>query len=184
MAGHVKGVLFLDYVRMIKSRRDVDWDKYLVPADREYLQGMVLPSQWYPLESYQRMGVAVLRELAGGKMEVVRLWGRLSVDEMVKTYKTLVHPGEPLETMKTFQALRRRLLDFEGLAVRPLGPNRVRVTVDVPFDDKLADEAAAYQMLGSFERVLELSGARNVRCEFVSKVWEGAASSVLELSWE
>jgi hypothetical protein len=146
MAGHVKGVLFLDYVRMIKSRRDVDWDKYLVPADREYLQGMVLPSQWYPLESYQRMGVAVLRELAGGKMEVVRLWGRLSV--------------------------------------RPLGPNRVRVTVDVPFDDKLADEAAAYQMLGSFERVLELSGARNVRCEFVSKVWEGAASSVLELSWE
>jgi hypothetical protein len=184
MTKHVKGTLFLDYVRMIKSRKDVDWDKYLTPADRELMKGMILPSQWYPLDSYQRMGLAVLREIAGGKMELVRLWGRLSVDELCKTYKNMVHEGEPLETMKTFQALRRRLLDFEGLAAEVKGPNRVQITVDVPFDDKFGDEAAAFQMMGSFERLLELSGIKNIKSQFVAKAWEGAPRTLIELSWE
>ena len=184
MARHVKGSLFVEYVRMIRKLKDRDWDQYLTAEDREVMAQMILPSGWYPLETYQRMGIAVLHEIAGAKMETVRAWGRMSTDEILNTYKTMIVEGEPVETLKKFQVLRNRFLDFEGLAVEPREGKRVRLNVDVPFNDKLADEACAFQMLGSFERLIELSGARNVRHEFVKKLWEGDPISVIEFSWE
>ena len=183
MAKHVKGTLFLDYVRMLRKRKQVDWSKYLNQEDMELLNQMILPSNWYPLETYQRMGVAVLHEISKGDNEMARAWGRGAMDELVGIYKTLVKPGQPLDSMKKFQVLRSRFFDFEGLEVVPKEDKRVHVIVDVAFGG-VADEAYAFQMLGSFERLLELSGAKNIQFEIIKKAWEGEPNSVLDISWE
>ncbi len=46
-----------------------------------------------------------------------------------------------------------------------------------------AQEAAAHQTLGFFQRLLELSGAKDVRAAFTAKSWEGAPQTILALSW-
>ena len=38
MSKHVKGTLFLDYVRMIKKLKDIDWSKHLTPEDMEIVK--------------------------------------------------------------------------------------------------------------------------------------------------
>jgi hypothetical protein len=42
----VKGVLFADYVRMLKSRKGVDWSRYLKPEDMIFLDQKILESEW------------------------------------------------------------------------------------------------------------------------------------------
>jgi len=183
MAKNVKGALFLDYVRMVKKRPQVDWSKHLAQADLEMLKQMILPSQWYPLESYQRFGVAVFHELAKGDVEVVRAWGRQSMTELYKVYQNLVDKDDPVKSLEKFQLLRGRFFDFEGVVVIPQGRNRVQIKLELAFE-QVADAAYAWQMLGAFEQLLELSGARNLKHSFLRKSWEGAADTMLELNWE
>jgi len=183
MVKHVKGTLFLDYVRMIRKRKNVDWNKYLTPADQKVLSQMILPSEWYPLETYQHCGVAVLHEIAGGDVEVVRAWGRASMDELMKIYKNLAQETDPHKALEKFQVLRKRFFDFEALEVTSQGGNCVQVKVDVAFG-QVADEAYAYQILGTLERLLQSSGAKNIQFQFVQKAWQGAPHSVIELSWD
>src|SRR4051812_47136846 len=79
---NVKGVLFADYVRMIRGQKGVDWSAQLAPADLPFLQQRIEPAQWYPMESFERLGVAILRHVALGDMNAVRMWGRFSADEL------------------------------------------------------------------------------------------------------
>lgn len=183
MAKHVKGTLFLDYVRMIRKRKEVDWSKHLSREDLDVLGRMVLPSEWYPLETFQRLGVAVLREIAKGDVQVVRAWGQKSMDELIKIYKNLAEGNDPLQALDKLQALRRRFFDFEGLEISPQGGNRVRVKIDLAFGG-VADEAYAYQMLGTIERLLELTGAKNIQSQFIQRAWQGAPHTAIEFSWE
>ncbi|OGP56134.1 MAG: hypothetical protein A2V67_05105 [Deltaproteobacteria bacterium RBG_13_61_14] len=182
MAKHVKGTLFLDYVRMIRKRKNVDWSKYLTPQDQKVLSQMVLPSEWYPLETFQHCGVAILHEIAQGDVEAVRAWGRASMDELMKVYKNLAQETDPHKATEKFQLLRRRFFDFEGLEVIPQAGNRIQVKVDMAFGG-VADEAYAYQILGTLERLLLVSGAKNVQFQFLQKAWKGAPNTVIELSW-
>ena len=183
MDKHVKGTLFLDYVRMIRKRKEVDWGKYLTPEDQKVLSQMVLPSEWYPLATYQHCGVAVLHEIAKGDVELVRAWGRSSMDELMKIYKNLAQESDPLKALEKLQLLRRRFFDFEGLGIVTVGANRVQVTVDLAFG-KVADEAYAYQILGTIERLLEPTRAKNLQFKFIQKAWQGAPNTVMEFSWE
>lgn len=75
MGKNVKGILFIDYIRMIKSRKDIDWGKYLTPDDMSFLDQNIVDSEWYPLDTFERMGVGILKEIASGDMEAVRLRG-------------------------------------------------------------------------------------------------------------
>ncbi len=183
MAKHIKGTLFLDYVRMIKKRKNVDWSKYLTPEDFEIINQMILPSQWYPLESFQRMGVAVFHEIAQGDMETVREWGRRSMDELLKTYKNLGVKGDPHDTLEKFKILRSRFFDFEGLEFVSRTEKSVSIRLDLAFEG-VAEEAYAFQMTGSIERLLELSNAKNISRRFVKRAWEGDNETILEFSWE
>jgi len=60
MARNVKGVLFADYVRMIRHHKGVDWDRCLSPEDLQYVQTRVEPDQWYPMTTFERLGDAIL----------------------------------------------------------------------------------------------------------------------------
>ncbi len=183
MAKHIKGTLFLDYVRMIRKRKNVDWSKYLSPEDFEIINQMILPSQWYPLESFQRMGIAVLNEIAQGDVTVAYEWGQKSMDEMLKTYKNLGVKGDPHDALEKFKILRSRFFDFEGLDFVSQTEKSVSVKLDLAYEG-VAEEAYAYQMTGSIERLLELAGAEGISSRFEKKAWESDDETVIEFSWK
>ncbi len=178
----VKGVIFLDYVRMLKSKKDADWSKHLTSADLAYLSQNIAYDQWYPLESFERMGVAILDVIAGGDVDQARAWGRFSMDHLFKTNDSLVVKGDPGESLMRFQVLRRSYFTFETISISYLGEGYAKISISYRMSNR-AEKPAAYQTLGFFESLFELCGVTNLRHNFLAKSWEGDSTTVLELDW-
>jgi len=178
----VKGRLFVDYISMLRSRKGVDWSKYLKAEDMILLKEQIDESRWCPMETVERMGLAILKEIAGGDMESLRAWGRQSIDRLCATFKSLICADDPMESIMRFQVLHRSFFNFGSIHIESISVDYV--LLDVAYDIcKAAEEAAVYQTLGYFERLLELSGAKNIQHKFLSKLWEGDHTTLLELTW-
>ena len=183
MSRHVKGILFADYVRMIRGHKTVEWRQHLHDDDLRYLLARVEPDAWYPMATFERMGNAILREIANGDVEAARMWGRISVDQLRLTTPSLVADGDPLDTLMRFRVLRSTFFDFEALDVRTATPDHAAIAIAYHMGP-LAEEAAAYQTMGFFERLLVVARAQAVEARFTRRSWAGDKDTLLELHWE
>lgn len=183
MNRHVKGVLFADYVRMLRGRKDVEWSTRLSREDLPFLRIKIDPNGWYPMESFERMGNAILAEIAASDLEAVRMWGRFSVDALRGAQPQLVAENDPLETLMRFRVLRATYFDFEALEIPTLSDGEAHIVIRYHMGDT-AEEAASYQTMGFFERLLEIGGAQNVYARFLERSWNGNARTLLELTWD
>jgi DNA-binding response OmpR family regulator len=52
-------------------------------------------SAWYPMETFERLGLAVLNTVAAGDLNRVRAWGQGSAAHVLSTMNELVVPGDP-----------------------------------------------------------------------------------------
>lgn len=182
-AKKVKGTLFLDYIRMLKTLKNADWSKYLTPDDLGFLKTKIIEDDWYPFDTFERMGLAILKEIARGDMNAVLAWGRISIDGLIKTRPDLINKEDPAESLMRFQVLRKGFFDFNAIYIVELLGSYAKIEIAYEMSD-LAEQAATLQTLGFFERLLELSGAEDINSKFLSKAWEGAPSSIITLSWK
>jgi len=178
----VKGTFFVDYVRMLRAKKGVDWSQYLEPGDMRYLSERIIETEWYPFDAFERMGLAVLTETAGGSMEPVHLWGRAIVDRMFSVHRSLICDNNPKESMIRFQVARGNLFNFDPVHVLVILDNYSKIELAYGMGRK-AEEAACRQAAGYFERLLELAGATNVSHRFTRRAWDGAPSTILEFEW-
>jgi hypothetical protein len=181
-ARHVKGTLFADYVRMIRSNKAADWASHLAPEDLSFLAQKIEPNAWYPMESFERMGNAILKEVARLDLEAVRMWGRFSVDALRAQTPSLLAEDDPVETLMRFRVLRATYFDFDALLVSTLVEDHAHIVIRYHMGP-MAEEAASYQTMGFFERLLEMAGARDVHARFGSRSWLGDDQTLLELVW-
>ena len=123
----VKGVLFLDYVRMLKAHKAADWIKELPPSDLPYLDKQIDTAGWYPMDTFERMGNAILRFVTAGELLPVRLWGRLSAAQMRAVNPTLLAPGDPVETLHRFERTQEMCRGGSGGVDGGAGPRRQRL---------------------------------------------------------
>lgn len=179
---HVKGTLFVDYVRMLRARSDVDWSKSLQPVDLGYLVQRIDSAAWYPMETFERMGLAILAEIAQGQLDVVRMFGRASVDWLSQTYSTLIAPRDPRDTLMRFQVLRRSFFDYSALEIGSICDGEASILVSYGMGPR-AEEAACWQTLGFLERLLEIAGANDVKAWFTSRAWTGDLVTTIALQW-
>ncbi len=181
-ARHVKGLLFADYVRMIRSHKGIDWAAQLDHADLIYLRAPVAPLDWYPMETFERFGNAILKEVASDNLEAVRMWGRISVDQLSAATPALVANGDPVETMMRFRVQRATFFDFEALEIPTLTEDHAHVVIHY-YMGPIAEEAASMQTMGFFERLLEKAQATDISARFLGRSWTGDQRTLLELSW-
>lgn len=178
----VRGVLFLDYVRMLRAFK-TRAAEYLSTDDLVHLQTHIEPDGWYPMAAFERLGIAILALVARNEMFPVQLWGRYSAGQLHKTYPALLEVNDPVETLNRFRVLRDTFFDFPALTVLMLHDNEAQIAIRYFMGD-LAEEAAATQTMGFFEGLLELAQARNIRAEFREHAWAGAPTTVLAMSWQ
>jgi hypothetical protein len=183
MAGGVKGTLFVDYVRMLRAKKGVDWARYLAPQDMLYLEERIVPDEWYPMVTFERMGVAILEEVADKNLGLVEQWGRFSVDWLCQIHPNLIAPADPRESLMRFQVLRQSFFDYPALTIREIMDGEATIAITYGMGAR-AEEAASHQTLGFFARLLELAGATDVRARFTSRSWDGAPTTLLSLVWE
>ena len=172
----------MDYVRMLRSQKAVDWAKHLASDDLPYLQMQIDPGHWYPMTTFERMGNAILTMVTRGELFPVQLWGRYSAAQLRAANPMLLAPNDPPETLSRFRVLRQTFFDFDALEVPLLHDNEAQIVVRY-FMGMPAEEAASYQTMGFFEGLLELAGARDVRAAFQDKSWEGDPRTMLVFRW-
>jgi hypothetical protein len=178
----VRGVLFVDYVRMLRSQKAVDWSKHLAPEDLPFLQEHIDPVRWYPMPTFERMGTAILTTVTRGELFPVQLWGRYSAAQLRAANPTLLAPNNPPETLSRFRVLRQTFFDFDALEVPLLHDDEAHIVVRYHMGMP-AEEAASYQTMGFFEGLLELAGAKDVRAVFQDKCWDGDPRTLLIIRW-
>jgi hypothetical protein len=175
-------VLFADYVRMVRSHKGVDWTRHLEPVDLEYVSSRVDLDGWYPMTTFERLGNAILKEIAGGEVESARFWGRASVHHLNLLSSKLVVDGDPLDTLMRFKVLRSTYFDFEALIVREATVGHARIEIQY-FMGPMAEEAASWQTLGFFEQLLTVAGAEGVEARWIERSWAGDERTVMTLDW-
>jgi hypothetical protein len=178
----VRGILFADYVRMIRSRRDIEWNRHLPPEDIALVTQRVKPTEWYPMASFERMGNAILAEVAKLDLDMVRAFGKFSVMPLREDEPNLVAEGDPIETLMRFRVLRATYFDFEALDVRTLVAEHAEIAIRYHMG-RMAEEAASHQTLGFFEGLLEAAGATNVKGRFLACSWSGDPDTIVDLRW-
>ncbi|HEU0036867.1 MAG TPA: hypothetical protein VFQ53_39930 [Kofleriaceae bacterium] len=182
MDRHVRGVLFVDYVRMLRAQKHVDWANHLVAEDLPYLAMKIEPDAWYPMATFERMGNEILRTTARGELFPVQLWGRYSASQLRAQHPQLLAPDEPIETLQRFRVMRQTFFDFNALDVPLLHDGEAHIVIRYHMGMP-AEEAATYQTIGFFEGLLELAGARDVRSKLVEKSWAGDKRTLASLRW-
>ncbi|OGP57395.1 MAG: hypothetical protein A2162_02125 [Deltaproteobacteria bacterium RBG_13_52_11b] len=99
---------------------------------------------------------------------------------MTGTYKDLLTGCDPFSFIKRFEAINKSFYDFGNTEVVAEGENQALYKL-TSFD---AQFALLYHIIqGWMERGLELSGAKNIKCEFVTKGWEGHPFTSMRFTW-
>ncbi|HET9598680.1 MAG TPA: hypothetical protein VFP65_24105 [Anaeromyxobacteraceae bacterium] len=182
MARHVRGSLFVEYVRMLRAAKRVHWEERLSPADAAYLAARVEDATWYPMDTFERFGLAILETIARGDLEVVRAWGKVTAGSVARRRPELVTEGDPLESLARFHGARAGFFDFDAVRLAKLQDGEVRAELAFRMSPP-AERAASYQTMGFFEGLLGLAGARDVAAEFLASAWQGDQATTLLLTW-
>jgi hypothetical protein len=178
----VRGVLFRDYVRMLRAMKDAPYGNVLTADDLRFLESKIDLDGWYPMESFERLGNAILRFVCRGELFPVQLWGRYSAAPLRTLYPTLVVPGDPAETLRRFDALRPQFFDFGPIAMPLIGETEAQLMIAYQMGMP-AEEAASHQTLGFCEGLLQLAGAIDVDGAFRERSWLDQPRTLVALRW-
>ena len=179
---HVKGILFGEYVRMLRAHRDVDWAAHLDENATPFLACQIDASSWYPMDVFEQMGLAILAEVAGNDLDQVRAWGHRSIDDMLREHPDIVSDGDPRESLMRFQILRQSLFDYPAVEVVSIFDREARFDINYGMSLK-AEEAACHQTLGFLECLLGMSGAKDIEAEIRFKSWDGDPKTTIVARW-
>jgi hypothetical protein len=167
---------------MVRSSKGVDWSRYLTAEDRACIAGTIDAAGWYPMETFERLGLGILAEVARGQLDGVRMWGRFQVQTAVKEYPDLVVPGDAFQSMMRFRVFSRSFFDYDAIDVTTVEEGRASVSIGYGMSPR-AEETACHQTMGFFEGLVEQAGGREVAARFTARGWHGAPRTVVEVTW-
>ncbi len=133
----------------------------LDPSHRAKLEGVMLPMAWLPLSLFEHL-VRVTDEVAGrGDGMTAEAIGRACADrELPTTHKAFMQSATPRAAIERVPQLYRSYFSRGEARLLSAGPNAARVG----FDGTGLDSPVLTPWTGGFlARLLELSGARDVR---------------------
>lgn len=179
----VKGMLLVPWVKVVRSDKTGMFDKWLDDSDRKIISARVLPSSWYPFETYRHIFDAVSTIFARGDEKIIHDWGQQVATEMLTgTYRIIIVPNSPMESMKKCM--------FMGSIFFDPGETEMKVTGEKSFEIHCIDYPADFKNLylllrGWYTRLLILAGAQNIENEITAKSWLGNAKhSVISFGFD
>ena len=183
----VKGTLMVDYVKMIKANPQLNWNDFLKPEDWKIIESRILPSVWYPFDTFQRLGVAIFKIIAKSDVETAKLWGKLRAKELFTvTYKSLGESPDPITAIKKYIAIRNTFTNFKmfEMEIEEIGPKQIKIMSKSVESRHEGNEAFTWQVMGSIEKLIELTGGKNPKFKILAKEWRGDTHTISEWTWE
>jgi hypothetical protein len=167
---------------MMRRRKDVEWERMLPARDMAYLKGRIVPDDWYPIETFERFGIAILSGLDGATLDAVRSWGRFSASQYSAEHPNFVALNDPVESLMRLKVMRSTLFNFPAFDILMLIESHADVVVTYHMG-RTAEEAACHQTMGFCEEVLSISGATDVHAAFQERSWVGDPRTLFSLEW-
>jgi len=179
----VKGTWLIEWAKMVRKyikgdeKKKEEFNSYLTANDWEIINGMIIPSQVYAYDFFQRLGRAVFHIVAKENLEATRAFGKLLMKNLLIVYKNLLVANDPIASAK-------KLVEYHSFcfinvvsrtSVKEEGEKFITILLTLTKEDKKyveAAEAFAYQLAGSFEELIAQAGAENVQM-IIEKTPEG-----------
>ncbi len=181
MGRNVKGSIFIDVVKTIKKDKSGVYDTYLTLEEWKILSQQIMPSTWYPYETYKTCLKAIFEIIAKNDFRVAKEWGRTSCQNIMPSiYSSVLKNCSPLSFLKKFETVYRSYYDFGNTEIVEEGKTQAVYKLS-EFDAQFT--VIHYTIRGWIERGLELCGAKHVKSEFVTKSWEGQPFTSIRFTW-
>lgn len=180
---HVRGILYVDYVRTLR-RLVADWQRVLPPDVVSVVSARAELDQWYPMATFEQLGLAILEHVVRGELDAIRLWGRETLKVVLPHFPDLTAAGDPRESLMRFQNFFLALFDFETVTIEELNDEEGHFGVQWGMSPR-AEEAATWQAIGFFEEMVTAAGGRNVRTKLHTRAWvPKEPPTTFSLHWE
>ena len=178
---NVKGSIFIPVVKAIKSDKSGAFNTYFTDADKDIISQKILPSIWYPFDTYKRC-INALFEVFGKKdPESAREWGRTASQAAMTTmYAAFVTKRDPISFLNKYEMVHKNFYDFGKIDVISEKENQVSFKL-TNFDPQCVP--IFYLIQGWLERGMELCGAKNINIVFLTKSWEGRPDTSFRITW-
>jgi len=119
MERKVKGTFLIALAMIINHRKDINWtaSSELTEEDLQKIRTRILPSTWYELDFFERMGDAVYKLVGGGKPEGAYEFGEGIMWRIISdVYQTSLLKGKPQDALKRFAQLYQGIFFNTGTA--------------------------------------------------------------------
>lgn len=174
-------MLFADYVRMLRKGWPA-WRDEARAEEKAVLEARVDSDRWYPMATFEQLGLRILEKVVGAETDSIRLWGRSQVQTILGFLPDLATTDDPRESVMRFQNFLLSLFDFRAVEVLAVDDEDAVLTVSYGMS-RQAEEAAAWQTVGFFEELITASRGRGVRSVLESATWQGAPQTRVRLTW-
>jgi CheY-like chemotaxis protein len=165
-------------------RRQVpSWASQLPAADAAIVGARVDVNEWYPMEAFERLGLAILDHVVRGETDSIRLWGRQQVQAILAYLPELRMADDPRESVMRFQNFLSTLFDFPAVTLESVDDVECVLSVGYGMGSR-AEEAATWQTVGFFEELVSAAGGREATGRLLSRGWvPGAPGTSFTVEW-
>jgi hypothetical protein len=182
----LKGSLFtaaLEHIEAVHGKAVVAQVREQLDSDsRARIAGVILPMAWFPLSLYEQLLRAAERVVGGSEGSTASGIGRSTADrELPTTHRLFMQTASPAmvaERIPQFYRLYHSRGDAKVMPT-PAGGVRVEVHTLMPAESL----SYAWALTGFWHRMLELTGARDVRAGVVSCRGRGDEKTAITLRW-
>ena len=145
---------------------------------REKIKSM----SWYSKKAFNNLIKATDKIYGKGDYEICRKMGRFIAEETFSgLYKVFLEFGNPHVVISRASLAWRTLNDTGDLEVEKLSDKYLRGKIKGLYEP---NKVFCFNLAGYFERVLEMSGAKNVKVKEIKCHCEGNEYCEYEIGWE
>lgn len=155
----------------------------LPPADREILEGVIMPIGWYPLALNIRLDAAIAHVLSPRDRDKAFVeMGRASAEEKLNgPHHVFIRKGDPHFLLSHAPEIYRLYYAVGARSYEKTGPHSaVLRTVGA----ESVTEADCLTIIGWYERAIEMSGGREVRIIHTKCRARGSGHCEYHCAWE
>lgn len=99
--------------------------------------------------------------------------------------ESAVSSGGAVKFIERYSALSRSLFNFVKTSLDKISENHIVFRVEFIMKPKeMLAEPYFTQLVGTLERVVELSGGKNPKIKITAKLWEGSPYTEYDVVWE
>ncbi|MDQ3035345.1 MAG: protein kinase [Myxococcota bacterium] len=155
--------------------------EHLDPESRARIATVILPMAWLPMSLYEQLLRGAERVAGGGEGSTASSVGRATADrELPTTHRLFMQTASPSAAAERIPQLYRLYHSRGEAKVLPTPGGGVRVEIDCGAPESLP---YAWAISGFWQRMLELTGAREVRSSVVSCRGRGDDRTAIALRW-